>query len=311
MSDTVLITGGAGFIGSSLARAALDRGDTVRIIDDLSTGTRANLQGLQVELLEASILDAPALARAVQGCRVVFHMAGQVSVARSVQEPGLTHEVNATGSMRVYEAARAAGVERVVYSASCAAYGQTAALPITETTPSSPESPYAASKLMGELYGSAWSQSMGLEVVSLRYFNVYGPRQDPAGGYAAAIPAFIARLLAGEDITIHGDGEQTRDFVFVGDVVRANLLAASTPGVAGRVVNIGSGHRITVNALVETLGQIIPSTSTVVHGPDRVGDVRHSVAAITAARDLLEFTATVSLAEGLAETVAWYREANR
>lgn len=310
MSDTVLITGGAGFIGSSLVRAALDRGDSVRVIDDLSTGSRSNLQGLDIELYEASILDESTLARAIRGCRTVFHLAGQVSVARSILEPGLTHAINATGSIRVYEAARAEGVERVVYSASCAAYGQSAELPISETSPLAPESPYAASKLMGELYGAAWSESMGLEVASLRYFNVYGPRQNPEGGYAAAIPAFITRLLSGEEITIYGDGEQTRDFVFVGDVVRANLLAASTPGIAGRVTNIGSGHRLSVNTLVETLQGIIPSTSTVVHGPARTGEVRHSVADTTAARDLLAFTANVPLAEGLAGTVAWYREAS-
>ncbi|MDP6944023.1 MAG: NAD-dependent epimerase/dehydratase family protein [Myxococcota bacterium] len=310
MSHTVLITGGAGFIGSNLARAALARGDEVRIIDDLSTGRRANLEGLDIELFEASILDASTLARAVDGCHVVFHMAGQVSVARSVDEPAMTHEVNATGSLRVYQAARAAGVERVVYSASCAAYGQTEALPIHESTAPSPDSPYAASKLMGELYGSAWSRAMGLEVVSLRYFNVYGPRQNPAGGYAAAIPAFITRLLRGEDITIHGDGEQTRDFVFVDDVVQANIRASTAPGAAGHVVNVGSGQRISVNTLVSTLQDIIPSTTNVVHGPPRVGDIRHSVADTSAASALLDFDAATSIAEGLTRTVAWYREAS-
>ncbi len=161
---------------------------------------------------------------------------------------------------------------------------------------------------MGELYGAAWSEAMGLEVVSLRYFNVYGPRQNPEGGYAAAIPAFITRLLAGEDITIFGDGEQTRDFVFVDDVVRANLLAARAPDAAGRVVNIGSGARVSVNALVETLRHIIPSASGVMHGPPRAGDVRHSVADVAAADRLIDFSATVPLAEGLARTVTWYRE---
>jgi UDP-glucose 4-epimerase len=308
MTDTILVTGGAGFIGSTLVRAALKRGDTVRVIDDLSTGRRDNLDGLDAELIEASILDGDALARAIDGCRAVFHMAGQVSVPRSIEAPTLTHEVNATGSMRVYEAARTAGVQRVVYSASCAAYGQAEVLPITETTTLAPESPYAASKLMGELYGAAWTESMGLEVVSLRYFNVYGPRQNPEGGYAAAIPAFITRLLGGEDITIFGDGEQTRDFVFVDDVVKANLLAAEAPGAAGRVANIGSGKRISVNKLVQTLQTIIPSASAVVHGPPRSGEVRHSVADVAAADRLFDFNATVSLPEGLARTVAWYQE---
>jgi UDP-glucose 4-epimerase len=216
--------------------------------------------------------------------------------------------VNATGSMAVYEAARAAGVQRVVYSASCAAYGQAAALPIHETTPLSPESPYAASKLVGELYGTAWSASMDLEVASLRYFNVYGPRQNPAGGYAAAIPAFITRLLQGDPITIFGDGAQTRDFVFIDDVVRANLLAANAPAAQGRVVNVGSGERISVNALVETLQTLITSGSTVTHGPGRDGEVRHSVADTQAAKDLINFSAKISLSEGLARTVAWYRE---
>jgi len=308
MSDTLLITGGAGFIGSSIARAALERGDSVRVIDDLSTGRRTNLDGLDVELFEASILDDATLKQAMRGCRTVFHLAGQVSVPRSLEAPELTHAVNATGSMAVYEAARSAGVARVVYSASCAAYGQAATLPIHETTPLSPESPYAASKLVGELYGAAWSASMDLEVASLRYFNVYGPRQNPEGGYAAAIPAFITRLLQGDPITIFGDGEQTRDFVFIDDVVRANLLAAEAPGAAGKVVNIGSGQRISVNMLVETLQTLIASDSTVTHGPGRHGEVRHSVADTRAAAELLNFSTAVSLAQGLARTVAWYRE---
>jgi UDP-glucose 4-epimerase len=308
MSDTLLVTGGAGFIGSSIARAALERGDTVRVIDDLSTGRRENLTGLDVELFETSILDDATLRRAMRGCRTVFHLAGQVSVPRSLEDPELTHAVNATGSMAVYEAARDAGVTRVVYSASCAAYGQAATLPIHETTPLSPESPYAASKLVGELYGSAWSASMDLEVASLRYFNVYGPRQNPEGGYAAAIPAFITRLLQGDPITIFGDGEQTRDFVFIDDVVRANLMAANAPAASGQVVNIGSGKRISVNTLVETLQTLITSGTVVTHGPGRHGEVRHSVADTQAAKDLLNFSAQVPLVEGLARTVAWYRE---
>lgn len=308
MSDIILITGGAGFIGSSIARRALDMGDTVRVIDDLSTGTRANLEGLDCELFEASILDAPALRAAMEGCRYVYHLAGQVSVPRSIEDPALTHAVNSTGSMRVYESARDAGVERVVYSASCAAYGQAKELPITEESPLLPESPYAASKLAGELYASAWAASMGLELVSLRYFNVYGPRQNPEGGYAAAIPAFITRLLRGADITIFGDGEQTRDFVYVDDVVSANLLAAKASGVSGRVMNIGSGQRISVNALVKTLRALIGGHSALSHGPARGGEVRHSVADTARAEQLMGFKASVALAEGLKRSVAWYRE---
>ena len=308
MSDTILVTGGAGFIGSNIVRAALQAGDTVRVIDDLSTGSRSNLHGLECELVEGSILDESALTRALTGCRFVYHLAGQVSVPRSLEAPELTHAVNATGSMKVYESARRAGVERVVYSASCAAYGQAQTLPISETSPLCPESPYAASKLLGELYGSAWSASMGLEVASLRYFNVYGPRQNPQGGYAAAIPAFITRMLRGDEVTIFGDGEQTRDFVFVDDVVRANLLAARAPEAAGRVVNIGSGEGISINTLVKTLSALIGGQPKVSHGPGRSGEVRHSMADTSAADALLDFRAAVPLSEGLSRSINWYRE---
>lgn len=308
MADRVLVTGGAGFIGSHLVRALLVRGDSVCVLDDLSTGQRANLDGVDVELVEGSILDEQALAKAAAGARYVFHLAAQVSVPQSVEDPVGTHRINATGTLRVLEAARQAGVERVVYSASCAAYGDEPTLPKQEASALVPTSPYAASKLLGELYGSAWTRSMGLEVVSLRYFNVFGPRQNPEGGYAAAIPAFVTRTLAGQAIVIHGDGGQTRDFVFVDNVVEANLAAAAAPQAEGQSFNIGSGESTTIQVLVDTIGALADRTPEVSHGPDRPGDIRHSVADVSRARMVLGYRCNVGLEQGLAQTIRWYRD---
>jgi UDP-glucose 4-epimerase len=307
VSDLHLITGGAGFIGSHIARRLVARGDRVRVLDDLSTGARENLEGVDVDLRIGSILDADALADAISGCRFVYHLAAQVSVPASMDDPARTHEVNTTGTMRVFEAARAAGVERCVLSATCAVYGDEPTLPKRETTPLAPASPYAASKLAGEIYAETWSRSLGLEVVALRYFNVFGPRQSPDGGYAAAIPVFITRLVAGRPVTIFGDGGATRDFVYVDNVVDANLRAAVAPGVAGRVFNIGTGVQTSVLDLYQTIRAAAGSTAEPAFGPERAGDIRHSVADISLARDVLGWTPQVGIREGLERTVASYR----
>jgi UDP-glucose 4-epimerase len=307
VSDLHLITGGAGFIGSHIARRLVARGDRVRVLDDLSTGARENLEGVDVDLRIGSILDADALSDAISGCRFVYHLAAQVSVPASMDDPARTHEVNTTGTMRVFEAARAAGVERCVLSATCAVYGDEPTLPKRETTPLAPASPYAASKLAGEIYAETWSRSLGLEVVALRYFNVFGPRQSPDGGYAAAIPVFITRLVAGRPVTIFGDGGATRDFVYVDNVVDANLRAAVAPGVAGRVFNIGTGVQTSVLDLYQTIRAAAGSTAEPAFGPERAGDIRHSVADISLARDVLGWTPQVGIREGLERTVASYR----
>ena len=305
-----LVTGGAGFIGSSLVRALLARGDEVVVVDDLSTGKPANLAEVlgDIDFRQGSVLDRDLLADAAGGCDFVLHQAAQVSVPASLADPETTHEVNTTGTLRVFEAARAAGVRRVVYAASCAVYGNPAELPNREDGPIAPESPYAVSKYLGELYGQVWTATLGLEVVALRYFNVFGPRQDSAGGYAAAIPLFITRMLRDEPVTVYGDGQQTRDFVSVGDVVRANLLACTAPDAAGWTHNVGCGERVSIGELTHMLRELTGSGSEITHGPARAGEVRHSVAWTERARELLGFEAKTSLRDGLARTVAWYRE---
>ncbi len=309
MSDRYLVTGGSGFIGSNIVHALVAAGHEVVVVDDLSTGDRRNLRGVEdrVDLRIGSVLDRDLLADAAAGCRFVLHQAAQVSVPASLTDPEANHAVNTTGTLRVFEAARAAGAERVVYAASCAVYGNPDTLPASETGDIAPESPYAVSKYLGELYGQVWTMTMGLPVVCLRYFNVFGPRQSPAGGYAAVIPMFITRMLEGREITIYGDGEQTRDFVFVGDVVRANLLACTAPAAPGHAINVGGGQRITINELTRLLVQLTGTACEPRHGPARAGEVRHSLADTARARELLGFTTETSTRDGLAETVDWYK----
>jgi len=303
-----LVTGGAGFIGSSIARVLLRRGDRVRILDDFSTGKRANLDGMAgpIELIEASILDEAALARAVDGVDVIFHEAAVASVASSMADPATTHEVNATGTLRVLEAARRGGVRRVVYAASAAAYGDSPVLPKVETMAAAPLSPYAAAKLAGELYCQVYAAGFGLETVCLRYFNVFGPRQDPMAEYAAVIPRFVSAALAGQGLTIYGDGEQSRDFCFIDDVVEANLAAASRPGIAGGIFNVATGTAVSLNQIVRALEELVSHSIQVTRAARRAGDVMHSRADVSAARSRLGFEAATPLAEGLRKTVEWF-----
>ena len=304
-----LVTGGAGFIGSSLARGLIARGDRVRVIDNFSSGRRQNLEGLSpsdLELIEGDILDPAQLARAAEGVSVIFHEAAIPSVPRSVDDPEPTNAVNVTGTLNVLQAARRAGVKRVVYAASSSAYGDTPTLPKIETMPTVPLSPYAVSKLAGELYCQTFHHVYGLETVALRYFNVFGPRQDPQSQYAAVIPRFVTAGLSREAAIVHGDGEQSRDFCFIDNVVSANLLAADAPDAPGHVFNIACGEAVTLNQVLDLLETILDRRIDRRHEPARAGDVKHSLADIQAARSVLGYQAAVSFTEGLRRTVRWF-----
>jgi UDP-glucose 4-epimerase len=302
---TFLVTGGAGFIGSSIAAALVRAGRDVRVLDDLSTGRRSNLDtiGGPFRFLEGSILDPRALSEAVRGVEVVFHEAAIPSVPRSIEDPVATNRVNVDGTLAVLEASRAAGVRRVVYAASSSAYGDTLDSLKSEGASPAPLSPYAVSKLAAEHYCVVYDSLFGLETVSLRYFNVFGPNQDPASEYAAVVPRFVRAALEGRSPTIYGDGLQSRDFCFVDNAVEANLAAADAPAARGKVVNVAGGTPITLLDLVALLSEIVGRKIEPVHEPARPGDVRHSAADLTRARELLGWAPRVSVREGLRRTV--------
>jgi UDP-glucose 4-epimerase len=309
MSALCLVTGGAGFIGSSLVRALLAQGKRVRVIDNFSSGRRENLADVisRVELIEADILNEDALARALPGVEVVFHEAAIPSVPKSMAEPVENHEANATGTLKLLDCARKVGVRRVVYAASSAAYGDNPVLPKIESMPPEPISPYGASKLAGESYCQVYARAYGLETVCLRYFNVFGPHQDPASEYAAVIPKFITSALAGRQPIIFGDGEQSRDFCFIDNTVEANLRAATAEGVSGMTFNVACGQVTTLNQVVSLIGEILGKPLEARHERERAGDIKHSLADISLARARLGYTAAVSFAEGLRRTVEWYK----
>ena len=300
-----LVTGGAGFIGSQLAGELCARGHEVRVLDNFSTGHRANLELLagDVELVEGDIQSYERVHNAVKGCELVFHQAALPSVPRSVQDPLTSNAANVIGTLNVLLAARDSGVGRVVYASSSSVYGATETLPKREDLPATPISPYAVAKLAGEGYCRSFSQVYGLETVALRYFNVFGPRQDPLSQYAAVIPNFITACLDGRPPKVYGDGEQSRDFTFVGDVVRANLLAGEAEGASGRAFNIASGTRITINHLVEEVRSATGCEVEAEHEPGRPGDVRHSLADLSRAREELGYDPQTDLSEGLRLTV--------
>jgi UDP-glucose 4-epimerase len=306
---TALVTGGGGFIGGHLVERLCADGWNVRVLDDFSTGRDSNLAGVaqRIELLRGDIRDAELLARALRGVEVVFHQAAMASVPRSVAEPVRTNSVNVDGTLGVLEASRHAGVRRVVYAASSSAYGDTPELPKIETMPATPLSPYALQKYAGEVYCRLYTQLYGLETVALRYFNVYGPRQDPKSEYAAVIPKFITSCLRGEAPTIFGDGEQTRDFTMVYDAVQANLLAADAPRASGSVCNVAAGSRISLNALFAAIRAETGTSTTPHYAPAREGDVRDSLASLARARDLLGYAPRVELREGLRVTIESYK----
>jgi nucleoside-diphosphate-sugar epimerase len=305
-----LVTGGAGFIGSNLVSALVERGESVRVLDDFSTGRRENLDPVRecVELVEGDLRERPTVDRAVEGVRCVLHLGALPSVPGSIADPLSTHAVNATGTLNLLIAAEQAGVQRFVFSSSCAVYGDSPVLPKVETMVPAPKSPYAASKLAGEHYCRSFTEIFDLEAVSLRYFNVFGPRQDPRSQYAAVIPNFVTAMLRGQPPVIYGDGRQSRDFVYVANVVQANLLAASTAEIGGRVFNIATGQRHTLLDLVYAINSILGTDLNPTEAPPRPGDVRHSLADITAAGETLGYRPGVSFREGLRRTVAWYRE---
>jgi len=304
----VLVTGGAGFIGSHLVEHLLERGDAdVAVLDDLSTGRLENIRPFldRIDWIEGSITDPATCARAVTGADFVLHQAALPSVPRSVREPRASHEVNATGTLNLLIAAHEAGVRRFVYAASSSAYGDTPVLPKHEGMPSLPLSPYASAKLTGEGYLRAWYRSYGLETVALRYFNIFGPRQDPASEYAAVIPKFITAARDGIAPTIYGDGEQTRDFTYVANVVQANMAACFAPAeqVAGQVFNVGCGDRITINQLWREIASLLDTNVEANYAPARAGDVRDSLASLELARERLGYNPEVDLRTGLARTI--------
>ena len=312
---TYLITGGAGFIGSHLAHALLERGDAVRVLDNFETGYRANLAGIagQVDLIEADLRDADAVLHACHGVDFVLHQAALPSVPRSVREPRPSHTINIDGTFNLLEAARLAGVRRVAYAASSSAYGNQPGFPRVETMVPEPISPYAVQKLTGELYMQSYGRVFGLETVSLRYFNIFGPRQDPRSPYSGVMARFAMQMLRGETPTIFGDGEQGRDFTYVDNVVAANLQALAAPAerVAGRVFNIACGERHTLNETYTQLAHLLNRHEPPVYGPPRDGDVRDSHADISAAREAFGYEVRVGFEEGLRRTVAWYRAAGQ
>jgi len=307
-----LVTGGAGFIGSHLVEALLRSGNRVRVLDSLVTGNLRNLSSFkgQIEFIEGDVNDKSAVERAVAGCDVVFHQAALASVQRSIDDPLTTHEACATGTLNILDSARRAGVRRVVYAASSSAYGNQPTPRKRENDLPSPLSPYAAAKLAGELYCEAFWHSYGLQTVGLRYFNEFGPRQDPNGPYAAVIPLFIQAVLSGKRPTIFGDGRQTRDFTYVGNVVHANTLAATAPAAAGKVFNVGSGQATNLLDLLSALSTLGGMRIEPIFAPARAGDVRDSLADVSAAREVLGYEPQCDLNRGLDLTLAYYRSAS-
>jgi len=307
---TYLVTGGAGFIGSNIVRELLDRAQTVRVLDNLATGKLENLQDIQdrITFFEADIRDLNQIRPAFEGVDYVLHQAAIPSVPRSVQDPVLSTEANVNGTLHVLIAARDAGVKRVVMASSSSIYGANPELPKHEGMRPLPISPYAASKLANEAYCAAFHSVYGLETVCLRYFNVFGPRQDPKSQYAAVIPLFVNCMLKGERPLIFGDGEQSRDFTFVANVIHANLLAATAQKGAGGAFNVACGDSITLNQLVGYLNEIIGCNIEPVYKEERVGDVKHSLADISAAQEAFDYAPQVDFRTGLEQAVAWYRQ---
>ena len=309
-----LVTGGAGFIGSHIVRALLEQGGAVRVLDNFSSGRRENVEGSstsknghRLEVVEGDVRDASLVADAVRDVEVIFHEAAFVSVPESMQKPQDCFDVNISGTSILFEAARKAGVRRAVVASSAAVYGDSDALPLNEDTPLRPLSPYAVSKRVDEMYAQLYTASFGLEVVALRYFNVYGPRQRPDSMYAAAVPIFIRCLRDHQPVTVFGDGGQTRDLIFVGDVVRANLIASEHPSAAGGIFNICTGQSTRILDLLDVLFELFPNSPEPVFAPPRAGDIYKSLGCPDKAEELIGFKAQTSLADGLKETVDWMR----
>ena len=308
-----LVTGGAGFIGSHLVEEILRRGDKVRVLDNFSTGKREHLDlfAEQIERIEGDIRSYHIVREAVQGVDYVLHQGALPSVPRSINDPITTNEVNVTGTLNVLDAARDAGVKRVVYASSSSVYGPDPELPVREDMNPNPVSPYAVAKLTGEKYCHVFSKVYGLETVALRYFNIFGPRQDPNSQYSAFIPKFTVGIMEAQELVIDGDGEQAKDFTYVSNVVEANLLAAVAEGVSGEAFNIGCGESTSVNKVVGHLRRITELEGNISHGPARTGDVPQSLADISHAREKLGYEPKIRIAEGLERVALWFRKAGK
>jgi nucleoside-diphosphate-sugar epimerase len=305
-----LVTGGAGFIGSNTVDELLRRGHSVTVLDDLSAGKEENLAGVRskIDFVRGSITDPDTVAKAVRGADYVIHLAARTSVPRSVKDPVETNRINIDGTLNVLVAARDAKVKRLVYAASSSAYGETPTLPKVETMQATPLSPYGVTKYVGELYAQVFGRVYGLENVCLRYFNVFGPRQDPTSQYSGVLSRFSLALLEGAQPQVHGDGEQSRDFTYIENVVDLNLRACEAAGASGRVFNGGTGARITLNQVLKTLGKIAGKEVTAKYEPPRTGDILHSQADITEARKVLGYEPKVNFEQGLRRTWEWYEK---
>jgi len=304
-----LVTGGAGFIGSHLVEELVKRGQRVRVLDNFLTGKKENLELVidKIELIEGDIRDLATCQKAVQGMDNVFHLAAFVSVPGSVKDPLLNDAINVTGTLNLLWASREAKIQKFIFASSTAVYGDDPNLPKREGREGSPLSPYALSKLMGEKYCQLFWRLFNLPTISLRYFNVFGPRQDPFSAYAAVIPSFITRALSSQNLTIFGDGEQSRDFIYVTDVVEANLLASEARNVSGEVINIACAEKTTINSLVAQLGEILGKKISPQYEKSRLGDIRHSLADISRAKKMLKYEPRFTFKEGLEKTVAWFQ----
>ena len=307
-----LVTGGAGFIGCNLARYILDKGHDVVVLDNFATGKRENLTEIaeKIELIEGDIRDRETVDRAIDGCAAIFHQAALGSVPRSMDDPVTSHDVNVNGTVTVLEAARAAGIKRVVFAASSSAYGERAESPKHEGMAPMPISPYAANKVSCEAYMQAYAAGYGMETVCLRYFNVFGPHQDPQGAYAAVIPVFVSCLLAGKGPVVFGDGEQSRDFCYIENVCNANWLAAHAPADAcsGKVMNIACNARTSLNEILDLLKGLLGSSVEAIYQDERPGDVKHSLADVSLAREAIGYEPKIFFEEGLRNAIDWYRE---
>lgn len=305
-----LVTGGAGFIGSHIVERLVADGQRVRVLDDFSSGKRENLAPFasQIEIMEGDLRRPEDCRRACDGIEVVYHEGAVPSVPKSVADPATSHQANVDGTFNLLMAARDAGCRRVIYAASSSAYGDQPELPKRETACPAPLSPYAVNKLVGEHYLRTFFLCYGLETISLRYFNVFGPRQDPKSQYAAAIPAFVSAILKNEPPTIFGDGEQTRDFTYIDNVVHANILAAQAPRTEGQVVNVACGESVTINQIIRIINEQLGKQVKPKHVPERAGDVKHSLAAIDLARQVIGYEPIVSFAEGLRRAIEWYQK---
>ena len=308
--EKFLVTGGAGFIGSNICKVLISQGCFVRVVDNLLTGKKSNLASIidKINFIQADMGDAEVAQSAMKDIDVVLHQGALPSVPRSVDEPAATHRHCVDATFTLLLAARDAGIKRFVYAASSSAYGDTPTLPKVETMTPMPLSPYAAAKLVGEYYCSVFYEVFGLETISLRYFNVFGPQQDPASQYAAAIPAFVTAILKDEPPTIYGDGEQSRDFTYVDNVVEANLLAARAKQTKGEVLNIACGEAITVNAIIDIINELVGKNIKPIYTDPRPGDVKHSLADIALAQKLIGYKTKVPFKQGLQLAINWYRE---